>query len=97
MRSGVEPGTIRRFDATRDPLPGSLDSVSTHSLPLSATIELARQLERMPARMIVYAVEGRQFDTGVSMSSECEAAADVVAQAVVAERRCPGSVLSRSD
>ncbi len=97
MRSGAQPGTIRRFDVTRDPLPDSLDSVSTHSLALGVTIELARQLGRMPARMVVYAVEGRQFGIGRSMSPECEVALDALAQAVLTERPQVGSVLFRSD
>ena len=43
IRSGAEPGTICRFDASREPLPAQLrGSPSTHALGLAEAIELAR-------------------------------------------------------
>jgi hydrogenase maturation protease len=65
MRSGAPPGTIRRLDASREPLPGWVrGSSSTHALGLREAIELARTLERLPSRLIVYAIEGSSFQTG---------------------------------
>ncbi len=65
MRSGDPPGTIRRFDASSEPLPARLrGSVSTHAFGLHEAIELARALHRLPRRVIVFAVEGRHFEAG---------------------------------
>lgn len=80
MRSGAPPGTIRRFDAVAEPLsrvPRSLSS--THALDLGDVIELARTLGLLPARLTVYAVEGRSFEAGSPLSDEVDAAIPRVA------------------
>lgn len=80
MRSGAPPGTIRRFDATAEPLPQVPRSFSsTHALGLRDVIELARTLGRLPARLTVYAVEGRSFEAGSPLSDEVGAAIPRVA------------------
>jgi hydrogenase maturation protease len=74
MRSGAPPGTIRRLDATGEPLPGWLrGSSSTHALGLREAIELARVLERLPRRLIIYAVEARCVQTGYGLSDPVRA------------------------
>jgi hydrogenase maturation protease len=56
--AGSPPGTVRRFDAAVSPLPQERFGLSTHGMGLPEAIELARVLRRLPARCIVYAVEG---------------------------------------
>ncbi len=86
MRSGDPPGTIRRFDASSEPLPARLrGSVSTHASGLHEAIELARVLHRLPQRVIVFAVEGRHFEAGATLSGEVEAAVAPLACAVLRE------------
>jgi hydrogenase maturation protease len=86
MRSGAPPGTIRRFDASSEPLPARLrGSASTHAFGLDQAIELGRALERLPRRVIVFAVEGRTFEAGAPLSDEVQAAAPALAQAVLRE------------
>jgi len=88
MRSGASPGTVRRLDASSEPLPGWLrGSSSTHALGLREAIELARTLERLPARLIVYAVEGRCFQTGSELSEAVRARVPQLASLVLAEAR----------
>jgi hydrogenase maturation protease len=71
MRSGAAPGTIRRFDATAEPVPGQLNgTASTHAIGAREAIELARILDRLPANLIVYAVEGHRFEIGAGLSVE---------------------------
>ena len=43
---------------------------STHAVGIGEAIALARTLDRLPARLIVYAVEGRRFDAGLGLSDE---------------------------
>jgi len=75
MQSGTAPGTIRRFDAVAQPLPRVPRSFSsTHALGLGDVIELARTLDLLPARLTVFAVEGRSFEAGALLSDEVGAA-----------------------
>lgn len=86
MRSGDPPGTIRQFDVSSEPLPARLrGSASTHAFGLHEAIELARALHRLPRRVIVFAVEGRHFEAGATLSGEVEAAVAPLACAVLRE------------
>ncbi len=86
MRSGHRPGTIRRFDVSRDPLPARVGGpVSTHAFGLHEAIELGRALHRLPRRVIVFAVEGQHFEAGATPSGEVETAVAPLACAVVRE------------
>lgn len=86
MRSGAPAGTVQRFDASRESLPARLrGSSSTHAFALAEAIELGRALGRLPARLIVYAVEGRNFDAGRELSAEVAAVAPALADAVLGE------------
>jgi len=84
MRSGAEPGTICRFDASCEPLPAQLrGSSSTHALSLAEAIELARALGRLPPRVVVFAIEGQRFETGAALSDEVRAVIPKVAGMVL--------------
>lgn len=75
MRSGSPPGTIQRIDAGREPVTALAPAASsTHALGLAEVIELARALGRLPAKLTVYAVEGRSFHAGSPLSEEVSAA-----------------------
>jgi len=84
MRSGAELGTICRFDASCEPLPAQLrGSSSTHALSLAEAIELARALEQLPPRAVVFAIEGQRFETGAALSDEVRAVIPKVAGMVL--------------
>lgn len=86
VSSGVEPGTIHRFDASTAPLPASLrGSTSTHAVGLGAAIELARTLGRLPAQVIVYGIEGADFAAGEELSHGVAAALETLTGRVAAE------------
>ena len=88
MRSGAEPGTICRFDASCEPLPAQLrGSSSTHALSLAEAIELARALEQLPPRAVVFAIEGQRFETGAALSDEVRAVIPKVAGMVLEAAR----------
>jgi hydrogenase maturation protease len=71
MLDDSEPGTVAVFDATRDPLPAELDALSSHGMGVSATVELARAMGRLPHRLIVVGVSGDSFEgTGLTRSVE---------------------------
>ena len=78
VSSGAAPGTIRRLDPLAEPIPASLSQGSTHAFGLAETIELARALDRLPARLLVYGIEGERFDAGDELSPPVSAAVDAV-------------------
>jgi hydrogenase maturation protease len=79
------PGRIRRIDMARETLPTDKVSVSGHAFGLAEAIKLARTLGSAPAHIVVYAIEGKCFDTGALMSAEVEIAADDAARRVIDE------------
>lgn len=89
MRSSASPGTILRLDASREPLPARRQHgpSSTHASGLAETIELARALGTLPARVIVYAVEGRRYDVGARLSDELAATVPALVDRVFREAR----------
>lgn len=91
VSSGAPAGTLHRLEAGERGLPAALFRVSSHHLGLADAIELARAVGRLPARVVVYGIEGAQFGVGDSLTPEVEAAAAQAADAVRAEvRACRG-------
>lgn len=86
VHSGAPAGTIHRLDASSEPLPASLrSSASTHAVGLGEAIELARALDRLPSRVVVYGVEGLRFDAGSGLSREVQAVIPALADEVLRE------------
>ena len=85
MASGSGPGTIRRYDAHERPLPAGLSRSSTHSFGVAEAVELARALGRLPARVVVFGIEGRDFTPGEGLSPDVDAAVDEVVRRVTKE------------
>jgi hydrogenase maturation protease len=82
VRSGVPPGTIRRFDASTEPLPAESRFASTHAIGVAEAIELARSLGRLPRTVIVYGVEGAGFAAGAALSAAVRASLEALTEAV---------------
>jgi len=76
--SGAKPGTIHRFDAHVQPIPIKFFHYSTHAFSVAEAIELARALNQLPPRLIVYGIEGKCFDAGAELSFEVEKAAQEI-------------------
>ena len=88
MRSGAPAGAIRRIDASRTRLPAGLGGpTSTHAVGLADALELARAIGRLPGRVVVYAIEGRGFETGAPMSDAVRSGIDELATRVLSEVR----------
>jgi hydrogenase maturation protease len=87
VQSGVTPGTIHRFDATVGQIPGRIFRDSTHAVSLVEAVELARALNQLPRRLIVYGIEGRNFEAGIGLSAEVERTVEEVAERIAAEIR----------
>jgi hydrogenase maturation protease len=80
------PGRIERREVGEEGLPrDGQRAASTHALDLAETIELARSLERLPGRLVVYGIEAESFATGEPMSPPVVAAVTEAADRVGAE------------
>jgi hydrogenase maturation protease len=85
VRSGFAAGTIRRFDATRKPLPGRIFPISTHGFGLLEAVELARALKQLPKRLIIYGIEGTAYGNGGNLSPAVAKAVPQAARRVLEE------------
>jgi hydrogenase maturation protease len=85
VHSGGAAGTIHRFDTAIQQVPGSFFHYSTHAFSVAEAVELARALDQLPSRLIVYGIEGKNFDSCVGLSPEVAAAAKEVFRMVKQE------------
>ncbi len=70
VSSGDNPGKVYRFDAFRNKIPEDrFPSYSSHAFNITDTIALARNIDRLPGSLIIYGIEGENFDTGDRLSN----------------------------
>src|ERR1017187_2729021 len=87
--TGAPVGTVQAWDG-RQPLTTIRATASTHGLGVAEAIELAHVLDRLPARLRVYGVEGRRFEPGSGISPEVQRAVEEVVQRIIADVRRSG-------
>ena len=76
------PGRIHHLDIAAADLPRDLAVGSTHAFGLPEAVALSRRLGTLPARAVVYAIEGICFDPGAAVSpAVAEAVAALARQA----------------
>ncbi len=68
--SGAPPGTIIEWDAISCPLRAVEFRCSTHGFGVAEAVELARALGRLPAKLTIFGIEGRDFTPGGAPSVE---------------------------
>ncbi len=83
VSSGVAPGTIHRLEAHAQHVPAKFFHYSTHAFSVAEAIELARVLNRLPPRMIVCGVEGKNFQAKSGLSEEVQKSLPVLLDRVV--------------
>ena len=81
-RSGAAAGTLRRLDAAAEPIPAEFFHYSTHRFGLAEAVETARALGLLPARLMIYGIEGRDFDAGLGLSAPVQTAASALVAAL---------------
>jgi hydrogenase maturation protease len=79
---GGRPGTVRRYDARAAALPTRELRSSTHAFGVAGAIELGRALGTLPPMLEVYAIEGRDFSFGASLSPEVASAVESLSLAL---------------
>jgi len=83
--SGAPPGTIHRLDAQAEKLPTWFSHSSTHAFGVAEAIELARVMGDLPARLIVYGIEGLDFSAGTELSPEVAEVVPTAANLILQE------------
>jgi hydrogenase maturation protease len=86
VKSGAPAGTIFRFEPLKEHLPEEVfHPTSSHRLTLSQIIRLAETLQKLPGRLILFGIEGINFDYGTAMTPEVAAAVNEVANRIAEE------------
>lgn len=80
-----EPGRIHRIHLGQEELPREMTAFSTHAFGLGEAIALGRSLDLAPVSIVVYAVEGENFESGAPMTAEVAASAAIAADCIAAE------------
>jgi hydrogenase maturation protease len=79
MVSGGVPGSVTVWDEWATAALSDCFRCSTHAFGVAEAVKLARVLGLMPARLVIYGIEGRRFDLGSAPSPEVVAAAQELA------------------
>jgi len=66
-------------------LPAAMFHGSTHAFSLPEAIELSRTLSRLPHQLIIYGVEGQDFQPGTNLSPAVKVAVNRVVKEVIEE------------
>ena len=94
--SGLAPGTVMRLEGLDLEGRGVGASASgprssSHALGVVEAVELGRVLGRLPARLVVFAVEGAEFGPGPGLSATVAASVPEVVSAVLGELSAAGA------
>ncbi|MFC9329259.1 hydrogenase maturation protease [Kitasatospora sp. NPDC057015] len=77
-----QPGRVHRLVMDDGRIAAADRATSSHGLGLGDAVELARELDHLPRRLIVYAVEGADCSPGAGLSAPVEAAAARLAEQI---------------
>ena len=83
VSSGASSGSIHRMDASREVVPSKFFSCSTHDFGVAEAIEMGRALGQLPRELLLFGIEGNNFQPGEKMSDEVERAMELVAEEVL--------------
>lgn len=97
VAGAVRPGAVYRFDASDSPVPGAVFGASTHALGLGETLEIARALGELNARVIVYGIAGEDFGATEALSAPVRAAVELTADQILADLALPGCRAASTD
>ena len=85
VRSGAAPGTIRRWERDEASQLPSETAVSTHGFSLPDVLQLARDLHRLPARLVVFGIEAQETGPGNVRSPPVRAAVETACHWIASE------------
>lgn len=78
-------GTVYRIDAKTEPLLDNLRLFSSHAFGVMHAVELGRRLNTLPSRLIIFGIEGKNFEFGEDLSREVARSKETVTQMLFEE------------
>jgi hydrogenase maturation protease len=91
--TGAPAGKVIIWDALIAPLPVDCFRCSTHSLGVAEAVELARLLGWLPSCILIYGIEGRQFEIGAPPSWAVLQAVEEVTEKILEQlQSCSGAI-----
>ena len=85
------PGNVRVWDGIAAPLETDLFRYSSHSVGIAEAIEMARLLGSLPKQLLIYGIEGNQFEVGTPPSAEVLQAVQKVVKMILEKHTTPGT------
>ena len=67
--TGSQPGTLHVFDASQGVIPTGMLCYSTHRFGVAEAVEVARNLDLMPPKLMVFAIEAGDLDHGEELTA----------------------------
>jgi hydrogenase maturation protease len=80
-----QPGRVHRLELNSEQLSQAGCRTSSHGLGLGDAVELARELDRLPGQLIVYAVEGADTSLGAGLSAPVAAVVEPLTRRIAHE------------
>lgn len=81
-QSESSPGAVHLFDAIHSPIPSNFFNYSTHAFSVAEAVELARTLNKLPTRLLVYGIEGTDFSAGIGLTEAVQISVDIVVERI---------------
>ena len=95
VRAGINgPGYVHRVEVQEDLDLPLTRTISSHGGSPADAVALARALDRLPHRLLIFGIEAASHAPGQTLSPEVEASVDTVAKLVVDELNCRSSTLT---
>ncbi len=85
VASDADEGSILRIELLDALRPSFLARSSTHSFDIAGAVSLSKIVGKLPASVVLYGVEGRNFKMGTSLSPKVLSAAHRTVQMVLQE------------
>lgn len=85
MKSGTEPGTIRKIDCHSAAFPVNDFKFSSHSMGVAEAVEIGRVLVRLPKTLFVYGIEADEVGDGEGLTPKVAKAVSEVAALILSE------------
>ena len=83
--SGSATGDVLRIDVSEQAIPANLRQTSTHGFGVAEAVELARVLKTLPQTIVLYGIEGANFEPGQTLSPAVQQAIESCCQQIEAE------------
>jgi len=78
VSSPAPAGTVFQINASEEAFPNNFFTVSTHSIDLAQSIELARTMNQLPDLVLIYGIVGKDFSFTTSMNQQVKESAETV-------------------